>query len=69
MLLEHVMGPCDADAGPNPSESVFSLSALESKLVSYMNEPDAVDVPFDIASVPKVSRAQAQQEGAREFFE
>ncbi|TFY82850.1 hypothetical protein EWM64_g1156 [Hericium alpestre] len=46
-------------------DSVPSLSALEAKLVAYVNEPDAAEQPFDISSVPKVSRAQAAQEAAR----
>jgi len=45
-------------------ESVFSLAALESKLVSYVNDAEASQTPFDATSVPKVSRAQAQQESA-----
>ncbi|KAG9038837.1 coatomer subunit gamma [Tulasnella sp. JGI-2019a] len=46
-------------------ESVFSLAALESKLVAYVNDPEASSVAFDVSSVPKVSRAQAQSESAR----
>ncbi|KAI0931383.1 hypothetical protein AcW1_001205 [Taiwanofungus camphoratus] len=46
-------------------ESIFSLSALESKLVSYMSEPEAMDRPFDVSSIPKVSREQAAKEVAR----
>jgi len=44
---------------------VFSLAALESKLVEYVNDKSALALPFDISSIPKVSRAQAQQEAAR----
>lgn len=47
-------------------ESVFSLAALESKLVSYVKDPAAAEQPFDVSSVPKISRAQAAQEAARE---
>ncbi|KAH9949393.1 coatomer subunit gamma [Amylocystis lapponica] len=47
------------------SESIFSLSALESKLVSYISDPDATEQPFDTSSVPKISRAQAAKEVAR----
>jgi len=47
------------------SESVFSLDALESKLVSYVNDPSASTTPFDASSIPKVSRAQAAAEAAR----
>ncbi|THH19580.1 hypothetical protein EW146_g1625 [Bondarzewia mesenterica] len=46
-------------------DSVFSLSALEAKLVSYVNDANAADTPFDFSSVPKVSRQQAEQEVAR----
>jgi len=44
---------------------VFSLSALEAKLVAYVNDEDAADEPFDASSIPKISREQAQQESAR----
>lgn len=47
------------------SESVFSLSALESKLVSYISDPSASSQPFDVSSIPKISRAQAAKEAAR----
>lgn len=49
---------------------MFSLLALESKLVAYVRDADAADQPFDVSSVPKVSReqaAQAAQEVAREL--
>ncbi|KAI9454836.1 coatomer subunit gamma [Russula earlei] len=46
-------------------DSVFSLSALESKLVAYVRDADAASQPFDVSSVPKVSREQAAQEVAR----
>ena len=48
------------------SDSVFSLLALESKLVAYVRDTDATDQPFDVSLVPKVSREQAAQEVARE---
>jgi len=47
------------------SDSVFSLSALESKLVSYVNDAEAGKQPFDVSSIPKISRAQAATEVAR----
>lgn len=47
------------------TESVFSLSALESKLVAYVKDPSAATQPFDASSIPKISRAQAAQEVAR----
>ncbi|KAF8899210.1 coatomer protein [Infundibulicybe gibba] len=46
-------------------ESVFSLAALESKLVAYVNDAAAATEPFDVSSVPKISRAQAAQDAAR----
>ncbi|CCM03658.1 uncharacterized protein FIBRA_05802 [Fibroporia radiculosa] len=46
-------------------DSTYSLSALESKLVSYMSDPDAAEQPFDVASIPKISREQAAKEVAR----
>ncbi|KAG8756241.1 coatomer subunit gamma [Serendipita sp. 396] len=46
-------------------DSVYSLATLESKLVAYVNDPAAQEVDFDASSVPKISRAQAQQESAR----
>ena len=48
-------------------ESVFSLDALESRLVSYVNDPSASTAPFDVSSIPKISRAQAAAEAARRF--
>lgn len=47
------------------TESLFSLSALESKLVSYISDPDAAEQPFDVSLIPKVSREQAAKESAR----
>lgn len=46
-------------------ESVYSLPALEAKLVAYVKDPSAVVRPFDTLSVPKISRLQAAQEAAR----
>ncbi|KXN88900.1 putative coatomer subunit gamma [Leucoagaricus sp. SymC.cos] len=46
-------------------ESVFSLAALEAKLVAYVKDPAAAAQPFDVSAVPKISRAQAAQEAAR----
>lgn len=44
---------------------MFSLAALESKLVAYVKDPSAAERPFDVSSVPKISRVQAAQEAAR----
>ncbi|KAF8624211.1 hypothetical protein AX15_005977 [Amanita polypyramis BW_CC] len=46
-------------------ESVFSLVVLESRLVAYVKDPSATEKPFDVSTVPKISRAQAAQEVAR----
>ncbi|KAG9313967.1 adaptin N terminal region-domain-containing protein [Chiua virens] len=46
-------------------ESVFSLAALESKLVAYVNDPAAAAQPFDSSAIPKVSRAQLAAEASR----
>ncbi|VDB94519.1 unnamed protein product [Peniophora sp. CBMAI 1063] len=46
-------------------DSVYSLSALESKLVAYINDPSSSRSALDVASVPRISRAQAVQESAR----
>ncbi|KAJ3503247.1 hypothetical protein NLJ89_g8517 [Agrocybe chaxingu] len=46
-------------------ESVFSLAALESKLVAYVKDPASAEQPFDVSTVPKISRAQAAQEAAQ----
>ncbi|KAK7043055.1 coatomer subunit gamma [Paramarasmius palmivorus] len=44
-------------------ESVFSLAALESKLVAYVKEPAQ---PLGFSDVPKISRIQASQQAAQE---
>lgn len=36
--------------------------------MAYVKDPPAAQQPFDFVSVPKISRAQAAQEAAREFF-
>ena len=46
-------------------ESVFSLAALETKLVSYIRDDGATEVPFDVSDLPKISREQVRQESAR----
>lgn len=46
-------------------ESVFSLAALESKLVAYVKDASASAKPFDVSSIPRISRAQAAQDAAR----
>jgi coatomer subunit gamma len=44
---------------------VFSLAALESKLVAYVKDASAATKPFDVSSIPRISRAQAAQDAAR----
>ncbi|KZO95939.1 coatomer subunit gamma [Calocera viscosa TUFC12733] len=46
-------------------DSVFSLGALETQLVAYVNDVNASEEPFDTSSIPTVSREQAFQETAR----
>ncbi|KAI1793129.1 coatomer subunit gamma [Ganoderma leucocontextum] len=46
-------------------ESIYSLSALESKLVSYISDPDALEQAFDVTDIPKISREQAAKDAAR----
>ncbi|KAF7965672.1 hypothetical protein HWV62_42376 [Athelia sp. TMB] len=46
-------------------ESVFSLAALEAKLVQYVKDPSSSTQAFDVSTIPKISRAQAAQEIAR----
>lgn len=46
-------------------EGVFSLSALESKLVAYVNDADAQAEEFDASDVPRISKEQAKAESAR----
>ncbi|KAG8691298.1 coatomer subunit gamma [Ceratobasidium sp. 423] len=49
-------------------EGVFSLSALESKLVAYVNDTDAQTESFDASEIPRVSKEQAKAESARTFL-
>ncbi|KAJ7044941.1 coatomer subunit gamma [Mycena alexandri] len=46
-------------------DSVLSLAALESKLVSYVKDPSSSTQAFDVSTIPKISRAQAALESAR----
>lgn len=46
-------------------ESTFSLPALEAKLVTYISDPSATVRPFELSSIPKISREQAQTEALR----
>ena len=49
-------------------ESVFSLSALEASLVSYVKDPSASEKPFNLEAIPKISREQAAKESARKVL-
>ncbi|KAF8755867.1 Coatomer subunit delta [Rhizoctonia solani] len=46
-------------------EGVFSLAALESKLVAYVNDTDAQTESFDASEIPRISKDQAKAESAR----
>ncbi|MBW0529587.1 hypothetical protein O181_069302, partial [Austropuccinia psidii MF-1] len=46
-------------------ESTISLAALESKLVSYISEKGAAQAPFEVSSIPRISKEQAHQEAIR----
>ncbi|KAF8745202.1 Coatomer subunit delta, partial [Rhizoctonia solani] len=48
-------------------EGVFSLAALESKLVAYVNDTDAQTESFDASEIPRISKDQAKAESARAF--
>jgi coatomer protein complex subunit gamma len=47
------------------SGPIYSLASLESKLVAYIKDTGAYAQPFDVTTIPRVSREQAQQEAAR----
>lgn len=64
MYLKALKEPSLADAYVK-EESVFSLAALESKLVAYISDPGATAQPFDATSIPKISRVQLAAESAR----
>ncbi|KZV65596.1 Coatomer, gamma subunit [Peniophora sp. CONT] len=46
-------------------DSVYSLGALESKLVAFINDPSSSRAALEVASVARISRAQAASESAR----
>ncbi|KAL5495064.1 SEC21 [Sanghuangporus weigelae] len=46
-------------------DSVFSLSALEATLVSYIKDPSASQKPIELDNIPRISREQAAKESAR----
>lgn len=57
--------PCLTGGSRDSAEAIFSLSALESKLVSYISDPDSTAQPFDVSAIPKISREQLAKEAAR----
>ncbi|RUS15766.1 adaptin N terminal region-domain-containing protein, partial [Endogone sp. FLAS-F59071] len=47
------------------SDSTYSLPALERGLVTYINDATDFDQPFNIAAVPKITKAQEEAERLR----
>lgn len=71
-----VMGDIDtmihADLGINSSfmvylslDATFALPTLERQLAEYVNNPLNNDQPFDLTSVPVISKAQEEEEQRR----
>ncbi|KAG9290005.1 hypothetical protein G9A89_010311 [Geosiphon pyriformis] len=46
-------------------DSTYPLDVLEKQLVQYINTPGAVEKPFDLETVPKITKAQAEAEKSR----
>ncbi|KAA1065425.1 coatomer subunit gamma [Puccinia graminis f. sp. tritici] len=46
-------------------ESTISLATLESKLTTYISQKESSQAPFEISSIPRISREQACQEALR----
>ncbi|OAV88487.1 hypothetical protein PTTG_00881 [Puccinia triticina 1-1 BBBD Race 1] len=46
-------------------ESTISLATLESKLATYISQKESSQAPFEITSIPRISREQACQEALR----
>ncbi|PLW41429.1 hypothetical protein PCANC_02667 [Puccinia coronata f. sp. avenae] len=46
-------------------ESAISLATLESKLTAYISQKESSQAPFEISSIPRISREQACQEALR----
>ncbi|KAG0352506.1 coatomer subunit gamma [Podila minutissima] len=47
-------------------DSTYALAYLERQLLAYVSNPEAADAPFDLTSVPKISRQEEQERGAQE---
>lgn len=65
LCLEPPFSPFPWHLPSDMTESTFSLSALESKLVSYITDSSALQKPFDIVSIPKISKEQARLEAQK----
>ncbi|KAF9974047.1 coatomer subunit gamma [Actinomortierella ambigua] len=48
-------------------DSTYALGYLEQQLVAYLQNPDHADTPFDLGAVPKISRQEEQERGAKEI--
>jgi len=59
-MKEPVLAEAYLKEGP-----IYSLASLETKLVAYIKDTEAYATPFDVTTIPRVSREQAQQEAAR----
>lgn len=46
-------------------DATFALPTLERQLAEYVNNPLNNDQPFDLASVPVISKAQEEEEQRR----
>ena len=43
-------------------DSTFSLDALESRLAAYIADTSSAEQPFDLTTVPKVSKEQVLEQ-------
>ncbi|KAG0237076.1 coatomer subunit gamma [Actinomortierella wolfii] len=48
-------------------DSTYALAYLEHQLVTYMSNPELADAPFDLGAIPKISRQEEQERGAKEI--
>nr|CAG8477160.1 7989_t:CDS:10 [Entrophospora candida] len=46
-------------------DSTYSLAALERQLVQYVSNPESAEKPFDLSSIPKITKAQAEAENSQ----
>ncbi|KAF9566654.1 coatomer subunit gamma [Mortierella alpina] len=47
-------------------DSTYALAYLERQLLNYVSNPELADTPFDLSTVPKISRQEEQERGAQE---